>query len=115
MKKSLMHSALRQSLALEAQQVDKRFDAAENLFKNKAPRINTGRELVVRDTFSMPASDCALIGIIKSKCLRLGLDTTRSEIVRAGILHLAHVSEKDLLIILGKITKLKPGRTKLND
>lgn len=115
MKKNLMRSALKQSLAQEAEHVEQRFDVAEKLFSKNLKETaepQKPRERVVRDTFSMPLNDYELIDKVKQRCLRLGLDTTRSEIVRAGIKHLSEIAEDNLTEILAKIVKLKPGRTK---
>lgn len=124
MKKNSMKSALKQSLVQEAEHVEQRFDVAEKLFSRnlkenedfqkqiKEQKSDISRQRVVRDTFSMPSSDCELIGEVKQRCLRLGMDTTRSEIVRAGIKYLSEVAENDLMEIIGKVVKLKPGRAK---
>jgi hypothetical protein len=66
--------------------------------------------LVTRDTFSMPASDYALIEQLRVRAAREGRNTTKSEVVRAGLQGLMALSSAQLLAILNGLEKVKPGR-----
>ena len=73
----------------------------------KSVYIPTGR--VKRDTFSMPIEDHEKIRELRTRCLKMGQDTTRSELVRAGILLLSKLNNSDLKEALEEVIKLKPG------
>ena len=65
---------------------------------------------LVRDSFTFPATDYALIGELKQRALKAGYEIKKSEILRAGLLALSAMSESVLIKALGDIDKLKPGR-----
>ncbi len=93
MAKKDMKSALKNSLSVEEKSVQDRFEKAETLFgDNKmeglSPEIKIRREekiKVVRDSFTMPQTDYELITALKKRSLESGIQTTKSEILRAGI------------------------------
>lgn len=80
---------------------------AESRTSTDAPR--TG-QLVVRDTFSMPSSDHSLIEQLRTRAAREGHITNKSEIVRAGLHGLAALDAAQLVILLEKLERIKPGR-----
>ena len=65
---------------------------------------------LVRETFSMPASDFHLIEKIRDRDPALAARSTKSEIVRAGIHVLSGMSDQDLEQTLTQIERLKTGR-----
>ena len=65
---------------------------------------------VVRDSFSMPAADYALIGALKQRCLRLGLAMKKSELLRAGLATLDQLPDESLLRIAMAVESVKTGR-----
>jgi hypothetical protein len=69
-------------------------------------------EKLIRDTFTMLPSDAELIIALKRKCLSLGIETNKSELVRAGLGELNKLSEDKLNKILAVIPKFKTGRKK---
>lgn len=65
---------------------------------------------LVRETFSMPASDVHLIDKIRDRNPALTARSTKSEIVRAGLHALCSMSDSDLEYTLTQIERLKTGR-----
>jgi len=74
----------------------------------------TLKEEVVRANFTVLQSDIDLIDAVKKRCLLLGIETNKSELVRAGISVLAKLSDTKLRDILASLPKPKIGRKKLN-
>lgn len=65
---------------------------------------------VTRDTFSMPSSDYGLIEQLRVRAAREGRNTNKSEVIRAGLRGLLALEPTDLVAILNKLEKVKPGR-----
>jgi hypothetical protein len=115
--KKTMKDALKQSLKTEEQRIEERFSKAEGIFTSpieKEPEtiIKKISDPLIRDTFSMPKKDNDLIGEVKMRCMRAGVDTTKSEIVRAGIRQLAKLPADELCRLVESVEKLKPGPQK---
>lgn len=124
MKQRSMKDALRSSLNQE----DSRFTKADSFFdepspqqqqrsKNEKPQPGRGRAededgTVKRDTFTFPAGDYELIGLIKTRCLQLGIETNKSEILRVALHVLSSSSDSSLQESFSKIEKVKTGRRK---
>lgn len=119
MKKDLK-SALGKSLKEETKAVEKRFAHADLVFSQEAKEgAITDSEVkgdevkidkVIRDSFTLPYDDYQLIELIKDRALKASVSVNKSEVIRAGLLALQSMSEKDLLIALNSITKIKSGR-----
>lgn len=71
--------------------------------KNESPKV-------VRDIFSFPKADYRKISELKAKCLTMGLQAKKSEILRAGLLLLETLSDEDLKHAIGQVENLKTGR-----
>ena len=71
----------------------------------KAPK-----EKLVRDGFTFPANEYARIGELKRRAMALGVDTKKSEIVRAGLVKMAALADAEFLAALAGIPKMKTGR-----
>lgn len=65
---------------------------------------------LVRDSFSFPEHEHALLADIKKRALKLGTEFKKSEILRAGIAHLASLADGALLTLLSKVDRVKTGR-----
>ncbi len=72
------------------------------------------KEEIVRANFTVLQSDIDLIDSVKKRCLLLGIETNKSELVRAGISVLAKLSDTKLRETLASLPKPKIGRKKLN-
>lgn len=75
----------------------------------KAPKAKVK---LVRDSFTMPASDFALIDALKERALGFRRPAKKSELLRAGLQALAALSAPQLEAALGKLEPLKTGRPK---
>lgn len=65
---------------------------------------------MVRDGFSMPAADFALIATLKSRALGARRAAKKSELLRAGLQVLAALDAKALVAALDKLEPVKTGR-----
>lgn len=104
--------------------LEDRFARAESAFDTPAPTDSPAdpppsakkppapTEKVVRDTFSMPKGDYALIEMIMGKCLKGGVAVNKSEVVRAGLQVLNELPVKALRDAVRKVEKIKTGRPK---
>lgn len=72
------------------------------------------RPRLVRDGFTMPESDFALIAALKGRALAARRETKKSELLRAGLHVLMALDEGALLATLGRLQPLKTGRPKKN-
>ncbi len=67
---------------------------------------------VVRDSFSMPQDDYALIAKLKERALASGLQVKKSALLRAGLQLLAKSSALQLKRVISGLTPIKTGRPK---
>ncbi|MEK7811893.1 MAG: hypothetical protein AAB278_08790 [Pseudomonadota bacterium] len=67
---------------------------------------------VVRDSFTMPQVDYALIAELKEKALASGIQVKKSELLRAGLRLLANTSAAQLKKAVTDLEKIKTGRPK---
>ena len=113
-----MKAALGDSLKAEEAAVRNRFEKAESVLDDGASRTTEVPEekhsmevtRVVRDSFSLPANDYELISAIKDRCLGLSVSITKSEAIRAGLHALQQLSDKELLLVVRELEKVKTGR-----
>ena len=70
---------------------------------------------LVRDSFTMPQSDFALIAALKDRALGFKRPTKKSELLRAGLQALAGLNDGALQGALNALAPLKPGRPKKGD
>ncbi len=73
--------------------------------KPKKPKL-------VRDSFTMPKAEYAAIDALKQRAAKLGQSPKKSEVLRAGIMLLASLSDAALLTALGHVPAIKTGRPK---
>ena len=67
-------------------------------------------EKVIRDGFTMPADDYALIAQLQATGLAAGLAVSKSAVLRAGLHALKAMSPDDLHQVFAALEKVKPGR-----
>ena len=87
-----------------------RAPAAEAAKADKAPKLK-----LVRDSFTMPRSDIALIDTLKSRAVNFKRPAKKSELLRAGLHALAAMGDQQLKGALDALEPLRPGRPKKND
>ncbi|OOZ40496.1 hypothetical protein BOW53_07555 [Solemya pervernicosa gill symbiont] len=76
--------------------------------KRKVAEAAKGR--VKRDLFSMPEHDYALIQQIRQRAMRMGVDSNKSEVIRAGLRNLISLDDAELEDVLSGVERMKPGR-----
>jgi hypothetical protein len=79
--------------------------------KSKSPETK-GRQKLVRDGFTMPAGDFALIARLKQTAVEAKRETKKSELLRAGLHVLASLDAKALVATLNALEPIKVGRPK---
>jgi len=80
---------------------------------DKAPKLPKAK--LVRDSFTMPAAEFALIAQLKARAMGFQRDTRKSELLRAGLQALASLSDAQLKQALVALPPLKAGRPKNSD
>ncbi len=95
MAKRNLKTALGASMQEETDPTQARLAKADSYFEAQAtPAAPTAQTKVVRDGFSMPADDYALIAELQAQCLKAGIAATKSEVLRAGLHALRQMSRK---------------------
>jgi len=64
----------------------------------------------VRDSFTMPKAEYAVLSQLKQRGLTLAQPVKKSELIRAGISVLAALSDADFLVALKALPAIKTGR-----
>ena len=111
-----MKAALTASLQAENQAVQARLARADAYFQTQEAQTGQGTtpspapEKVIRDGFTMPADDYALIAQLQATGLEAGLAVSKSEVLRAGLHALKALSPDELRQVLAALEKVKPGR-----
>lgn len=113
-------SALIKSVEDERNTFNERFAKAESLLNDnrsilepKEKPKTIGKLKMVRDSFTLPENDYALIEKIKIDCMKAGVDANKSEIIRAGLHALSSMNQNDLKTSMSLVNRIKPGRPKL--
>jgi len=75
--------------------------------KAKQPKVK-----MERDSFTMPKEEYAQITVLKARLQTIGQPAKKSELLRAGIMLLAAMSDNTLKATLAKIPAIKTGRPK---
>jgi hypothetical protein len=69
-----------------------------------------GPAKVIRDSFTMSLADYELIGVLKKRCISLGIAIKKSELLRAGIAALDQLPDAGLREAALRIERIKTGR-----
>jgi len=77
--------------------------APEKIKPAKKPKL-------VRDSFTMPKDEYQAIETLKQRTTGLLRTAKKSELLRAGIMALSDMDDKNLVAILAKVPALKTGR-----
>lgn len=88
--------------------------AADKPLRAKAPHKeaakDTAKDKLVRDSFTMPAADFALLGKLKERALGFQRPTKKSELLRAGLRALLALSQPAFQALLSDLPEIKTGR-----
>lgn len=117
MPKQPIKQALSRSIGAEGDSVRDRFSRADTFFtpeekqtkENEAP---SEASQLVRDSFTFPPDDYAIIQEIIVRCLRQGISAKKSEVLRAALHTLAALPDSKLTKALTSVPKIKTGRPK---
>lgn len=71
---------------------------------------DSARPVLVRDSFTMPEQEYAVLAEVKQACLRAGIDVKKSELLRIGVALLGQVDIATLKAVLAALPQLKTGR-----
>jgi len=80
----------------------------------RAP-VQDARPVLVRDSFTMPEREYAVLLEVKQACLRAGIDVKKSELLRIGVALLGQLDVATLQSVLGALPQLKTGRPPAQD
>ena len=78
-------------------------DKAEKPTKAKKAKL-------VRDSFTMPEPEYALIAALKKRCLHAGVSAKKSEILRAAVANLAKLGDSSVVAAVRRLEVIKTGR-----
>jgi hypothetical protein len=83
---------------------------AEKPVKDAEAAKDVAKPKLVRDSFTMPRGDFALIAVLKDRALGFKRPAKKSELLRAGLHALAALDDAQLQAALDELTPLKAGR-----
>ncbi|MGB9989227.1 hypothetical protein [Pseudoduganella rhizocola] len=70
------------------------------------------KEKLVRDSFTMPEAEYAVLGQVKKACLKAGFEIKKSELLRIGVALISQIDMATLQNVLASLPQLKTGRPK---
>ncbi len=77
----------------------------------KAPKPAKPKKIkLVRDSYAMPENEYAAISELKKRLADLGSEFKKSELLRGGIAALNALNDAELMLVMGRIHKIKTGR-----
>jgi hypothetical protein len=100
------------SVAARKQLAKKTMALAAPAAKETQKKPPKQRVRLVRDSFTMPEPDFALIAALKARTMAAQRETKKSELLRAGLQVLMALDDGMLMNALGRLQPLKLGRPK---
>lgn len=76
--------------------------------KGKPAKVKKAK--LVRDSFTMPEGEYALIAALKKRCLNVGVSVKKSEILRAAVTNLSKLSDASVVAAVRRLEVIKTGR-----
>jgi hypothetical protein len=77
-----------------------------------APKDKARKPKLVRDSFTMPEAEYAVLGEVKKACLKAGFEIKKSQLLRIGVALIRQLDVKALQGVLAQLPELKTGRPK---
>jgi len=77
-----------------------------------AEREKTRKPKLVRDSFTMPEEEYAVLALVKKACLKAGFEIKKSELLRVGVALISQIDVATLKSVLASLPQLKTGRPK---
>jgi hypothetical protein len=78
--------------------------------KKTVKPVKAKKAKLVRDSFTMPETEYAVIASLKKRCLGAGVSAKKSEILRAAIAGLARLSDASVAAAIRRLEVIKTGR-----
>lgn len=75
-----------------------------------SPKVK--REKLIRDSFTIPESEYAVLSTVKKACLNASIEVRKSDLLRIAIGQLSLMSMAKLTSALNGLTKIQTGRPK---
>ena len=82
--------------------------AARDKKAGKTPKVKKAK--LIRDSFTMPEGEYALIAALKKRCLDAGVAAKKSEILRAAVASLAKLGDASVVAAVRRVEVIKTGR-----
>lgn len=76
------------------------------------PKEKQKKVKLVRDSFTMPEEEYAVLGEVKKACLKAGIEVKKSELLRVGVALIRQLDTVKLKEVLAGLPTLKAGRPK---
>lgn len=86
--------------------------AVQDTPKSDEAKDKAKKPKLVRDSFTMPEAEYAILGQVKKDCIKAGVEVKKSELLRVGISLLKGLDTAKVQELIGKLTPLKTGRPK---
>jgi hypothetical protein len=93
-----------------AQQAARAIAAPAKSTRTKAASAPAARPHLVRDSFTMPEQEYAVLATVKQACLKAGFEVKKSELLRIGVALLGQLDTASLRAVLDSLPQLKTGR-----
>jgi hypothetical protein len=93
-----------------AQQAARAIAAPAKSTRTKAAPAPAARPHLVRDSFTMPEQEYAVLATVKQACLKAGFEVKKSELLRIGVALLGQLDTASLRAVLDSLPQLKTGR-----
>jgi len=74
----------------------------------KPPKLK--KTHLVRDSFTMPEAEYAMLALLKKRCLAVGVAAKKSELLRAAVAGLVALDDQALVAALQRLDAIKTGR-----
>ena len=78
------------------------------------PAGDAARPALVRDSFTMPEGEYAVLAAVKKACLKAGVEVKKSELLRIGVALVGRLDMATLRQVLDSLPQLKTGRPRGN-
>lgn len=86
--------------------------AASKPARATAEREKVRKPKLVRDSFTMPEEEYAVLALVKKACLKAGFEIKKSELLRVGVVLISQIDMATLKSVLARLPQLKTGRPK---
>jgi len=77
-----------------------------------AGKAKVKKDVLVRDSFTMPQSEYQVLSHVKKSCLQAGIEIKKSELLRIAVVQLAGLSVTKIAILQKALNKIQAGRPK---